>query len=286
GGQTVQVARGLQVAGIEYALLRLTEQQLGFLPTRRLHTVMVTVSEETGEVLFQQRVALAEAEHLVAQHAVGGGGVLDAAGVGALVTAQRFHALLQRGQLVEGRHPGLVGLQQPGLPVPVKEPCGDGHGGRYQGNCKPAQQAPGRWRSGDFIHGGTASLAGMLPPAAVRRQGCQASMAAGRSGRKPLAYRYRARVGNSAAWAAAASCAGIGPAATRVCAKPCAVASCASRSLAVTSGAWRQRCSSVSGSCGRISSSASPLLTASTVGPGNACSRASVAELMASGTRS
>ncbi|MNN54741.1 hypothetical protein D3C81_1695740 [compost metagenome] len=159
GGQCIQAARAVDVIGIDQTLLRLAEQQFGFLAAHGLRALMRTVGE-FGHAAFQQRAALAQAKHFIAQHAVGGGGILQAAGVVALVAAQGFHAVAQRAYFLGGVVAGQSALLLPGLPGTPAEPAGRAQRTEHDQRQHPAQWAAVRWSGGDVIHGSTASLAG------------------------------------------------------------------------------------------------------------------------------
>ena len=93
-GQRIRTLRACQVAGDVQALGALRQQQFDFVQPQRLRAMAVRVGE-LGDAFLQQRAALAQAEHFIAQHAVGRRGVQQALGLGALVAAQRFCACFQ-----------------------------------------------------------------------------------------------------------------------------------------------------------------------------------------------
>jgi hypothetical protein len=78
-------------------LLTEGQQQFGFVHSQRLCALAVGVGE-FGDIVFQQRGTLVHAQQFVAQHAVGGIGLLQALTVAAHVSAQAVEARFQRFQ--------------------------------------------------------------------------------------------------------------------------------------------------------------------------------------------
>ena len=78
-------------------LLTEGQQQFGFVQPQRLCALAVGVGE-FGDVVFQQRRALVHSQQFVAQHPVGGVGLLQALTVAAHVAAQAVEARFQRFQ--------------------------------------------------------------------------------------------------------------------------------------------------------------------------------------------
>ena len=85
------MTRALQIGRQLQALLAEGEQQFGLVQAQRLRAVAVGVGQ-LGDVAFEQRRALAHAQQFVAQHAVGGVGLLQALAVAAHVAAQAVEA--------------------------------------------------------------------------------------------------------------------------------------------------------------------------------------------------
>ena len=118
------MARAVEIGRQLQALLTEGEQQFGFVQTQRLRAVAVGVGE-FGDVAFQQRGALAHAQQFVAQHAVGGVGLLQALTVAAHVAAQAVEARFQSLQPLCGFDFGGA-LAFRALVVAVPEPAAGG----------------------------------------------------------------------------------------------------------------------------------------------------------------
>lgn len=116
GGQRIQPLGTVHVVGVGQALCGLAQQQFGLFQLQRLRAMAGAVGQ-LGQVVFQQRVALAQAQHFIAQHAVGGGRVLHPLRGRTLVAAQRFHTVHQALQLQPGIGLRLGGTGLFGLPA-------------------------------------------------------------------------------------------------------------------------------------------------------------------------
>lgn len=149
-GQRIGAPRAIGIAGDAQALLAKPQQQLHFIQAQRLCAMTVGVGQLLHGV-FEQCAALTQAQHLVAQDAVGGRRVLQTLVGQALIAAQRFQHLL-------GAVPALLlrlrGLQLRCLIVLPRAPAQqqrhtDGrHGHDKQQPC----QGKASRRSGHFGH--------------------------------------------------------------------------------------------------------------------------------------
>ena len=124
------------------------QQQFGLVQVQGL-VVLAGIGVEPGHAVFQQRVALAQAEHRIAQHPVGGGRVLQQPPLRAQVGAQGVQAFAQCIDLVGlvlDQRPGLLLAHLPGVPG---QPGGHAQGQHQRGGCKhaPARTAGGGGRN-------------------------------------------------------------------------------------------------------------------------------------------
>ena len=120
------------------------QQQFGLVQIQRL-VVLAGIGVEPGHAVFQQRVALAQAEHFIAQHPVGGGRILQQPPLRAQVGTQGVQAFAQcidLLRLVLDLRPGLLLARLPGLPA---QPGGHAQRQHQRGGCK---QAPARAAGG------------------------------------------------------------------------------------------------------------------------------------------
>ncbi len=158
GGLRIQAACAFHVVGVVQSLCRLGQQQLGLIALYRLAALVGAVGQ-LGQVLFQQCTALRKAQHLVAQHAVGGRRILQALAGRALVAAQCIQRRLQALQL-HGRGLCLrflfVLLLLPDVPAGIAAHAKHDHPGQRQ---QPAHRSTGRGNGRSLVHGASLSAA-------------------------------------------------------------------------------------------------------------------------------
>lgn len=172
-GQRVGTPGTIGIAGDAQPLLAEAQQQFHFIQAQRLRAVTIAVGQLLHGV-FEQRATLAQAQHFIAQHAVGGGRILQAVIGQALIAAQRFQHLLRAVPALLLR---LRGLQLCGLIALPRAPAqGQRHAsGRYGHDKQQPCQGKASRGSGHFGH---SDILGRSQPARAPRSSATAWRAA------------------------------------------------------------------------------------------------------------
>src|SRR5690606_20872315 len=135
---------GGQVAGQQQAAFAEREQQLHLVQSQGRAAALQRLGQLVHAVL-EQRGALADAEHFVAQHAVGGVGLRDALRLRAVVATQTVHARLEVApvRVVGQRRRRALALQPlPVLPAPPAKQR------QQQQREQPGERVAAAWRRG------------------------------------------------------------------------------------------------------------------------------------------